>query len=329
MTSGDKTNDGGFGVVYFGTGEFGLATLEALIASDIALKLVVTSPDRPAGRGLKVKQSPIEDVAESAAIDTLQPEDVNDPSVIEKISTYNADIGIVIAYRQKISGAMMDVFPHGIINLHSSLLPAYRGAAPVNWAVINGESTTGATVMRINDQWDAGVMLGHVAVEIKQAERADELYDRLAVLGSSLVMETLGRIRKGTTEEIEQDESKASKAPKLKKGDGYIDWRQSAATIANRICGLWPWPASKAVFVPQDGKPVEVGFARARVSASSGQQLQPGVLLDDLTICCGSGRLEIMEIKPAGKKLMSWEAFVNGRHVKPGDRFVSIDMKED
>jgi len=331
MGAYEKT-DGGrvdLKIVYFGTGPFGLPSFQSLVLHRVAVKLVVTAPDRPAGRGRRIKPLPIKSASEQAGISTLQPVDVNDPYIVQQIRGCGADLGVLIAYGQKIGPELIRSFPKGIINLHGSLLPRYRGAAPINWAIINGEQETGVTVTQLNEQFDAGMILSQVSVKIKPTERADELHDRLAELGPAAVLDVIMEVQKGTVRPVSQDLGKVSKAPKLKKSQGHIDWSRSASNIANLIRGLWPWPAVKAVYRPQEGKCVKVSFARARaLSGSHAGHTEPGVILPDLSISCGTGRLEVMELKPAGGKLMSWPAFVNGRHVKPADRFARADTED-
>ncbi|NLX04945.1 MAG: methionyl-tRNA formyltransferase [Phycisphaerae bacterium] len=323
-----ETNRIGLKIVYFGTGEFGLPTLQTLILNRAPVRLVVTAPDRPAGRGLKIRHSPIKDLAVDADIPTLQPGDVNDPYTVRHIAEYGADVGLIIAYGQKIGGDLIRVFSKGIINLHASLLPAYRGAAPINWAIIRGERCTGVTAMQINEQIDAGQILGQTELAIGPVERADELHDRLAQTGPKLILKVFRQIENATATPKPQDASKVSKAPKLKKHSGRIDWQAPADEIAHRIRGLWPWPTAKAMYCPQQGKPIEVAFARAEAVGGGQAGESPGTILPDLTVQCGSGRLAVMEIRPAGGKLMNWDAFVNGRHVQPGDRFESVETSE-
>ncbi len=308
-------------IVYFGTGALGIPSLEKLDSYGVKPACIVTVPDKPAGRGLKLRVSPIKQFAIEHNIPILQPENVNEAEVIKEIKQFNADIGVLIAYGQKISAELIDAFPYGIINLHASLLPKYRGAAPVNWAIINGERQTGVTVMQINEAIDAGKILGQRATEIRPMETANELHDRLAYIGSDLLIDTLIQIQNGTAVPIEQDVSQVTRAPKLSKKLGMIDWNESAEKISNLIRGLWPWPGVHSLYMPQKGKAIPVIFARAQAVENSSADVPAGTVTGSLNIATGKGELKVIELKPAGSKLMSWQDFVNGRHVKAYDRF--------
>ncbi len=319
-------------IIFFGTGDLGVPSLQTLIELGAKPLVVITSPDKPAGRGLKLTHSPIKEVALHANTPILQPENINDPEVVDRIRQYQADLGIIIAYGQKIGPVLINVFPRGIINLHASLLPKYRGAAPINWAIINGEKETGLTVMQINSQIDAGQILNQMVVPIDPLERADELYVRLTQLGPQLVVETIFQIQQGTVNPRAQDLSLVTKAPKMSKALSPVDWSLPARDIVNRIRGLWPWPTVTAVYKSQDGKSVPVAFARAEAICEQEcyiRERTPGVILNDFSITTGDGRVKLLELKPAGSKLMHWQDFINGRHVRPGDRFISAEQTGD
>ena len=225
-------------LVYLGSGSFGLPTLERLAAEhDVAL--VVTQPDRPAGRQRRLAATPVGHLAETRGIETLKPDDVNDPVVVERIAEAAGEALVVIAYGQKIGPAILDdVFA---INLHSSLLPKYRGAAPINWAMINGEAETGLSVITITQRMDAGDVLGQVVTPIDPMETAGELSSRLAELGPDLVIEVLKRHCAGTLRGVAQDDRLASRAPKLAKSDGTVRFDQPARAVRQRVHGLTPW----------------------------------------------------------------------------------------
>jgi methionyl-tRNA formyltransferase len=311
-------------IIFFGTGDLGVPALERLIELGLKPMLVITAPDKPAGRGLKLSHSPIKEVALHAGLQIYQPEKVNDPDVVAHLRQYQADLGIIIAYGQKIGAVLINIFPHGIINLHASLLPKYRGAAPINWAIINGEQETGLTVMQINEQIDAGKILNQVSMPIDPMIRADELYVELAKLGPDLLVKTLEQIQQGTLNPQPQDPQKVTKAPKLSKAFAVIDWTLPAGMIADFIRGLWPWPGACSEYVSGAGKSISVSFARCQVVRDDPPaSVEPGTILDDFTVATGAGRLKILEIKPAGSKLMNWQDFINGRRIKPGDKFVA------
>ncbi|MFA5865553.1 MAG: methionyl-tRNA formyltransferase [Phycisphaerae bacterium] len=315
--------------IFFGTGEFGLPCFKTLIECGAKPLLVITSPDKPSGRGLRLTHSPIKEIALHANIPVLQPENINDPQIVDKLRQLQADLGVLIAYGQKIGPVLINIFRHGIINLHASLLPSYRGAAPVNWAIINGETQTGLTIMQIGEQIDSGKILTQQVVPIDPQERADELHNKLAQFGPQLMVETIFQLQQGILQPKPQDTSLVSKAPKLSKSLSVIDWNLPAQKIANLIRGLWSWPTATSVYQSSTGKHIPVAFARAVPLETSRDREGAGIILDDFSVTTGSGRLKILEIKPAGSKLMTWQDFINGRHVKPADRFVSLEPQAD
>jgi len=322
-------------IVFCGGGDFGLNSLRWLAGSEHDVVLVVTQPPRPAGRGRKVVRTAISELAETLGLACLETADINTPEHTARIRHLEPDIIVVIALGQKIGPELLRV-PHcRTINLHSSLLPKYRGAAPINWAIINGETETGLTVIELNEQWDAGEMLGQARTPIGAEETAGELHDRLAAMGPDLLAEVLENIARGTITPLPQNHALASRAPKLKKADGAIDWSREAAVLRNQIHGMWPWPGAQCLLL-QGGKntPETILLARARtpdtpdeesvkVRVMPGPAPRPGELLDDLTIQCGRSRLQLLEVKPAGGRLMSFADFVNGRRLKPRDRFLN------
>jgi methionyl-tRNA formyltransferase len=252
-----------------------------------------------------------------------------------RLKSLSADLAYVAAFGQKIGRELLGAFPVGIINLHASLLPALRGAAPINWAIINGDDMTGVTVFRLVEKMDAGPVLMQRRTEIGDTETADELHDRLARIGCDAVRATLELLAaQPETPGTPQDAAKATIAPKLSKRDGHIRFDQTAATIADRICGLWGWPGASCRYVSADRRSAATGgrrdeivtLARARRHEGDGAVSgEPGRLTDILTVQTAAGELEILEIKPAGGRLMAWQDFVNGRHVAPGDSFISIE----
>lgn len=318
--------------IFFGTGPIGVPSLQTLVDLRARPALVVTAPDKPAGRGLRLTHSPVKELALHAGMPILQPENVNNPDVVDRIRQVGADLGIIIAYGQKIGPVLINAFPLGMINLHSSLLPKYRGAAPINWAIINGETETGLTVMQINAEIDAGKILNQLSVPIDPLERADELHDKLAGLGPQLIVKTVLQIQQGSADPRPQDPTLVTKAPKLSKTLSPIDWTLSADRIAARVRGLWPWPTATTVYYPREGKPIPVALARAQALPECECYLndrEPGMILGDFTVVTGCGRLKILELKPAGSKCMHFSDFINGRHVKPGDRFAAMEPVAD
>ena len=312
-------------IVLIASGDFAIPTLRSLTDSTYDTGLVITQPDRPTGRGKRLTPTPVKREALGLGLSVVEAENINDAELIERVRGCNATVGLVIAFGQKIGPAFRAAMPGECINLHASLLPKYRGAAPFQWAVIQGESITGITVFRLVDRMDAGPVLTTRQTKIGETETAEELHDRLADLGREAVFEALdlfagGQVPAGTP----QDESLATRAPKFKKADGWIEFDQPARVLARRINGLWSWPGAVCRFVSADGRRDErVTLARAKASTEP-LGGEPGRLNNRLEVATTEGALQVLEIKPEGGKRMEWQAFVNGRHVKPGDRFVAI-----
>jgi methionyl-tRNA formyltransferase len=233
---------------------------------------------------------------------------------------------VVIAFGQKISWPVIELFPKGAINVHASLLPLYRGAAPINAAIIDGQTESGISIITLADRMDAGSVLGQAKLDILPDDNAQSLHDRLALLSPDLLLSIIDQIAAGTATYTPQDESKVTYAKKMKKSDGFIDFSRPAAELVNRIRGLWPWPGSHANFVSAaTGKCYPVIFARATAISSAENPGTFGLLDNNLDIVCGEGRLRVIELKPAGKTLMSFDAFARGREVRPGDLFLPLE----
>ncbi|HLB72523.1 MAG TPA: methionyl-tRNA formyltransferase [Sedimentisphaerales bacterium] len=314
-------------IVYLGSGQFGLGCLDALAGSNHSLRLVVTQPANPAGRGRKPKPTPVAQWAGAHSAAFVETDNANAPQVIEQIAGYGPDVIVVIAFGQKIGPDLIKLGAKGAINVHASLLPKYRGAAPINWAIINGETQTGISIITLAEKMDAGQILAQSQVDIEPDETAGQLHDKLAGSGAPLLINTLDRIAAGTAVYIDQDNSKATPAPKLKKSDGCLDFAESGQTIARKIRGFWPWPGASATYISkQTGKSERVIIAMAQeMQTQNTAGLAPGTLDENMEVICGTNSLKITKITPAGSPLMSFKAFVNGRQTKPGDMFVAID----
>jgi methionyl-tRNA formyltransferase len=310
-------------VALFGSGSFALPVLQAIQESKHELIAVVTQPPRPAGRGGKLRPTLIAEHCRRTGIEPLECPDVNDPAVVSDMAALAADVHCVVEFGQKVLAPMRKTARLEAFNLHASLLPRLRGAAPINWALIRGRDATGVTTFRLVDRMDAGPIYLKRSTPIEPTETAGELKQRLASLGTELVMETLGQLAAGWIEPTEQDESAATRAPRLSKADGRLDFTEPARALRCRIHGTYPWPGAQAIYAPREGKECRVVIARAREieAQASGP---PGEVADDLTVNAGSGRLEIIEIKPAGKRCMGWKDFVNGHRVAAGDRFTGV-----
>lgn len=308
-------------IVFCGSGEFGVPTLRVLAASRHQVAGVVTQPARPAGRGGHERATPISLVARELGLEAHAVEKINQPESIELLRRFAADVLMVVDFGQFIKLPAREAFGVGAFNLHGSLLPALRGAAPVNWAIIRGLRETGVSTFRLVDRMDAGDIFARRAMPLTPDLTAEDLRPRLAELGVEAVMETLDRIEAGQTAGEPQDEGLATLAPKLKKSDGLIDFGHPAGKIRDLIHGTWPWPGGQARYVSAAGKAIEVVIARAAAHEGGAAACAAGRVLDDLTVATGSGRLEIVQIKPAGSRLMAWSAFVNGYRVAPGAGF--------
>jgi len=309
-----------------GTGEFAVPALRELVRAGHVITVAISQPDRPAGRGRTVQPTPVHAAAAELGVRHVQTEDINSLDVAELCA--GSDLGVVVAFGQKLGSPVLRAFRLGCVNIHGSLLPKYRGAAPYQWAIINGEAVTGVTVFQVNERFDAGAIWSQAQTPIGPTETADELHDRLARLGAELLVATLPDIESGRLQPRPQDQAVATRAPKLTRADSIIDWTQPATRIVRRIHGLWSWPAATCVLVPRRGKPERVLLARAMVAdetAAPSAQTVPGVFCDDLTIQTGAGRIRLLEIKPAGGRLMSFADFTRGRHLAPADRLLAPD----
>lgn len=314
-------------IAYLGSGEFGIESLNALADSSHTLGLIITQPPHEAGRGRKPTPTPVAAWADARSIPFLEADDVNAPQMVRKIGSFKPDLIVVIAFGQKIGNELIKLPPKGAINVHASLLPKYRGAAPINWAIINGKTETGISIITLVEKMDAGDILGQFATEIEPGETAGQLHDRLAKLAAPLLLETIDKIADGTVICTKQDHSKATLAPKLKKSDGFLNFNDSAESLARKILGLWPWPGASAIYVSKKtAKSLRVTIAMAQaVETSNPARLQPGTLDEDLNVICGENALKITKIKPDGSRLMDFADFVNGRQTRPGDRLVEIE----
>ena len=294
-------------VVFFGTPQFAVATLEAVAGAGHKIVAVYTQPDRPKGRGQQTAYSPVKESALLLGLDVKQPERVRRPEIVEELRAMNADAIVVVGYGQIIPQSIIDLPRFGILNVHASLLPKYRGAAPVQWAIANGETRTGVTIMQIDAGLDTGPMICAEETAIGSGETAVELSNRLAAMGARLLVETLANLPAPCTP---QDSSIATLAPILKKEDGRIDWSRPASVIACRLRGFTPWPGAFTTF---RGEPLKV--TRSSVAAES-LNLTPGAVLAHgkrLLVECGNlTTLELLEVQMEGRKKIAAEAFLNG-----------------
>jgi len=314
-------------IAYLGSGQFGLPCLDAMAQSSHKIALVVTQPAAPAGRGCKSRPTPVAGWAAEHCVPVIEAADVNAPEIINRLAGYKPDILVVIAFGQKISRQVVNVAPKGAINVHASLLPKYRGAAPINWAIINGETETGVTIITVAERMDAGDILAQAKIEISGDETAGELGERLAKLAAPLLVTTVDRIATGAAVYAKQDDSKATCAHKLKKSDGFLDFAEPAELLHRKMSGFWPWPGATALYKSKKSARTErVIFAKAEIMRMANpQKLPPGTIDENLNVVCGKNRLQIMKLKPENSRLMTFADFVNGRRACPGDQFIKIE----
>ena len=312
----------GLRVVFFGTPDFAVPPLEALLRSQHTVAGVITQPDRPRGRGQKTTDAPVKLVATAAAVPVLQPQRLKDPAFLEQLTALNADVGVVAAYGRILTDQVLAVPKRGLLNVHASLLPRYRGAAPVHRAVVAGERVTGVTIMRVVRALDAGPMLATVARPIGVNETSDDVEHDLARLGAALLVKTLDKLALGDVTETPQIESQATYAHKLTKEDGLVDWSSPAERIHDLIRGLHPWPHAFTF----------LGSRRFILRQSQWTDKQttgvvPGTVVeaagDRLAVAAGTGVLEITEIQAEGKRPMTVREFLPGHPLPPGARFAS------
>ena len=306
-------------ILFCGTPEFAVPSLRALIdTAEITIDAVITQPDRPRGRGQETASPPVKGVALEAGLHVFQPEKIKSESAQEFISKIKPDAIVIIAYGQIIPARLLEIPRLGWINVHASLLPKYRGAAPIQWAIINGETRTGVTTMRIDAGLDTGPMLEKTEIEIAADETAPELSKRLAAAGAPLIVSTLKKLERDEITPQPQDSSLATLARPLKKEDGATDWSLSAQQIYNRIRGLEPWPGAYTIFRGQTmqfwGRPGESGEASR----------EPGALRatrDSLFVCCGANTwLRLEAVRLEGRKRISARDFANGARLQPGEK---------
>ena len=305
-----------FRIIFMGTPDFAVPSLEALILGPDEIVAVVTQPDRPKGRSSQLVAPPIKTLAEKYALDIHQPTGIKSPKFINTLKSYNPDIIVVAAYGRILPESILNLPKHGCINVHGSLLPRHRGAAPIQWAIIKGDAEVGVTLMQMDKGMDTGEILMRAALEPEPEETAGTLFQKIARLGSQTLMDTLDMVSQGGMAMIQQDNSLATTAPLLRKEDGLIDWKKSAKEIDALIRGLDPWPTA---FCYLDGKKLQL-FSPEIVHQSSSRQ--PGTLLradrEGLLIATGASCLLVKEIKAEGKRRMAVTDFLNGWPLEAG-----------
>lgn len=299
-------------ILFIGSDSFAVPAVEALAKSEHALLACVTQPDRPQGRGRQLKPCPVNAYAESAGIPTLTPEKIGD--ACEELAARAPDLIVVAAYGQYIPRRILALPKKGCINIHPSLIPKYRGAAPIQWAVANGETETGVTILEVVPQMDAGPILLQERHAIRPEDTTLTLEPRLAAAGAALMIEAIRQIGAGSVARVAQDESAVTWARKLEKNDGLLDWSQPARTLHNRVRGFQPWPGTYAIV---NGK--RLGISATRAESAHGA---PGTILeidrDGLLIACGVDALRLLTVQPEGKRAMSAADYARGARLTVG-----------
>jgi methionyl-tRNA formyltransferase len=307
-------------LIFCGTPQFAVPTLERLIAEKHDIELVITNPDEPSGRGHEVKPSAVKQAAMKAGLEVFQPPKLKEESTVQFLSNFRVDFLVIVAYGHIVPRWILGLPAHGCVNLHASLLPKYRGAAPIQWAIIRGESVTGVTTMKIDEGLDTGDILLRREVAIQDDDTAETLSQRLSVAGAELMAETLPKFIRGEIQPQPQDHAQATFAPLLKKEDGRIDWGLEAKEIGWRVRGLRPWPGAYTTF---RGRNLHI-WSAAPGAGQAEPGLEPGTLLPErgtLRVVCGRGTLlEVHELQLEGRKRLPTGDFLNGVHIAADEK---------
>ena len=312
-------------IVFMGTPDFAVPSLKALVEAGHEVCGVFTQPDKPKNRGMKLQQPPVKEYALSVELPVFQPAKMRDGEALGLLKKLNPELIVVAAYGKILPIDILELPPLGCINVHSSLLPKYRGAAPINWAILNGEDETGVTIQRMAEGVDTGDILAQRSTPIDLDENAAQLFDRLAVLGAELLLEVVEQIGNGTARAVPQDESLASHASMLSREQSPMDWGRTARQLHDQVRGLYPWPSATAML---DGTRCKI--LRTALSSGEGSEEPPGTVTQadkkGLIVTCGDGKtLEILELQPDGKKAMAAAAFLLGHPISVG----TVLMKQE
>ncbi len=306
-------------IVFMGTPEFALPTLKALHHSSHSIQAVITQADKPKGRGQKLIFSPIKQYALDSKLPILQPKTVNEPEFIESLKKNRPDIVIVVAFGQILSENFLKIPIQFCVNLHSSLLPKYRGAAPIHRAILNGDNKSGVTTMIMDKGMDTGDILLMQETPINETDNAQTLHDTLSRLGGTLVLETIKRLEENTLLPVPQDHNQATYAAKLKKEEGLIRWELPATTLSNQVRGLTPWPGTYTLLNKKRLRIIKVQVDKGTLDDIPGKVARVTDL--GIEVGTGKGRLVINELQPEGKKSMSAKSFLAGHKIKRGTLF--------
>ncbi len=304
-------------IIFFGSDDFALVNLEKLLASDHEVVACVTRPDKPKGRGLKVAASPIADCALGRKLPLFQPEKITDASFIASLKEFQPDLFVVVAYGNILPPEILAIPYVCAMNVHASLLPQYRGAAPINWAIVNGDQETGVSIIKMNSQMDAGDIFSQAKQRIAPGDNAATLREKLAQLGAQLLVKTINSLEKNEYTLTAQDRRKVTLAPKLTKELGKIDWTKPASVIHDQVRGLVPWPGA---FTTCQGKQIKV--LESAVIAAPGKKANPGEIVElrsaGLLVATGEGNILLTRLHPESGKEMSSADFISGYKIKAG-----------
>ena len=326
-------------IVFFGTSEFAVPTLSEIVGQGYQVVAVYTQPPRAAGRGLRQRRSPVHEVAEQFGLRVVAPASLKSAGEVERFAEFEPDVGVVAAYGRIIPAHLLSVPRLGMINVHASLLPKYRGAAPVHRAVMNGDRQTGVTIMRVIQELDAGPMLAKLARPIGPDETSEVVEEALAELGANLLVTVVDHMAEGTAREEPQDDTQATYAPRLTKEEGLIDWSQAAAAMHNRVRGLHPWPhaytylrgtrliirRTRLIADLEGPRRADEGPRRSEGGQRRATEFTAGSIVgvspDAIHVETGNGRIAVVEIQPEGRRAMRVHDFVLGHPVAPGEVF--------
>lgn len=306
-------------IVFMGTPAFSAPILRMLVEEGYEVISVVTQPDRPVGRKKVMTATPVKEEAMRLGLPVYQPEKLKNPEELQHVLDLDADLIITAAFGQILPSAVLEAPKFGAINVHASLLPAYRGGAPIHQAIMDGQNETGVTIMYMVDRLDAGDIISQVTVPITEQDHTGSMFDKLSIAGRDLLKRTLPSIIDGTNERIPQDEQKVTYARNISREQERIDWSKSATAIYNQVRGLYPWPVAYTTF---NGANMKIWWTEKTSSESSGQAGQViGLTEDSIEVQTGDGVLAITELQPSGKKCMTAKDYLKGPKIQAGDLF--------
>ena len=311
-----------FRIVFMGTPDFAVASLDALLKADFNVVAVITAPDKPAGRGQKLNKSAVKKYALSKNLPILQPTNLKDEKFLEELTGFKADLQVVVAFRM-LPEAVWNMPPKGTINLHASLLPKYRGAAPINWAIINGEKESGVSTFLLQHQIDTGNIILQETVAIEENETAGQLHDKLMLVGADLLTKTVQQIQNGSAKPIPQEDN-VTHAPKIFKNDCQVDWHKDHEDVHNFIRGLSPYPTAFSILVDENKNKTPVKLFK---TLKADKNLKPGEIFisedkKHLYVGCKTKSIELLELQLAGKKRLPSEAILNGNNITSNCKFI-------